>query len=71
MWQCSLIPSELEPPIPKPKTSARTAQRLIAQGIGIKFATDFGSNELRKQENARKSRILARQNMKDDAWGSD
>ncbi|ONK77500.1 uncharacterized protein A4U43_C02F7220 [Asparagus officinalis] len=62
---------DLEPPILRPKTSARTAQRLIAQGMGIKFSTDFGSNELRKQENARKSRIIARQTMKDDAWGSD
>lgn len=71
MRQCILIPSELEPPIPRPKTSARTAQRLIAQGMGIKLSTDFGSNELRKQETARKNRILARQNMKNDAWGSD
>ena len=67
----SVFLSELEPPVPRPKTSARTAQRLIAQGMGIKFSTDFGSNELRKQEDARKSRILARQSMKDDAWGSD
>lgn len=63
--------AELQPPIPRPKTSARTAQRLIAQGMGIKFSTDFGSDELKKQEDARKSRILARQSMKDDAWGSD
>lgn len=66
-----LSTKDLEPPYPRPKTSARTAQRLIAQGMGIKLPTDFGSNELRKQEEARKNRILARQSLKEDAWGFD
>ncbi|KAJ0976631.1 hypothetical protein J5N97_012105 [Dioscorea zingiberensis] len=62
---------DLEPPHTRPKTSVRTAQRLIAQGMGMKPSTMFGSNELRKQEEARKIRIHNRRNMKDDAWGSD
>ncbi|KAI3881325.1 hypothetical protein MKW92_031068 [Papaver armeniacum] len=49
-----LLLQYLEPPTPRPKTSVRTAQRLIAQ--------------LRKQEEARKSRIVTRQNLKDEAW---
>lgn len=62
--------SDLEPPRQRPKTSARTAQRLIAQSMGIKLSSsNFGSRELRKQEEARKSRIVSRQNMRDDAWG--
>uniref|UniRef100_A0A0D9VAP4 Uncharacterized protein n=1 Tax=Leersia perrieri TaxID=77586 RepID=A0A0D9VAP4_9ORYZ len=62
---------DLEPPTPRPKTSARTAQRLIAHGMGLKQFTNFGSDELKKQEEARRSRIAARQAMRDDAWGSD
>lgn len=63
--------TDLEPPYPRPKTSARTAQRLIAQVMGIKPSTEFGSNDLRKQEEARKNRIVARKSLRDDAWGSD
>lgn len=63
--------SDLEPPYPRPKTSARTAQRLIAQGMGRKLSTTFGSSELKKQEEARRNRILARQIMRDEAWGPD
>ncbi|XP_039126531.1 coiled-coil domain-containing protein R3HCC1L isoform X1 [Dioscorea cayenensis subsp. rotundata] len=62
---------DLDPPYTRPKTSVRTAQRLIAQGMGMKPSTMFGSSELRKQEEARKVRIQSRQNMRDDAWGSD
>ncbi|KAL8479934.1 hypothetical protein ACS0TY_026758 [Phlomoides rotata] len=64
-----ISPKDLEPPRQRPQTSARTAQRLIAQGMGIKLPSTFGSSELRKQEEARKNRIVSRQNMKDDAWG--
>lgn len=62
---------DLEPPTPRPKTSARTAQRLIAHGMGLRQFTNFGSDELKKQEEARRSRIAARQALRDDAWGSD
>lgn len=71
------IVSDLEPPRQRPETSARTAQRLIAQGMGIKLpassssSSTFGSSQLRKQEEARKNRIVSRQNMRDDAWGHD
>ncbi|GAA0150022.1 hypothetical protein LIER_09052 [Lithospermum erythrorhizon] len=65
----SIPPKDLEPPRPRPKTSARTAQRLIAQSMGIKLPSTFGSSELRKQEEARKNRIVSRQHMRDDAWG--
>ncbi|XP_019199364.1 PREDICTED: coiled-coil domain-containing protein R3HCC1L isoform X2 [Ipomoea nil] len=67
----SIPPRDLEPPRQRPRTSARAAQRMIAQSIGIKLPSDFGSRELRRQEEARKNRILSRQNKKDDAWGTD
>ncbi|CAA6667629.1 unnamed protein product [Spirodela intermedia] len=60
---------DLEPPHPRPKTSARTAQRLIAQGMGLKLTGNFGSRELRIQEAARRDRIHARHGLRDDAWG--
>ncbi|PIA54322.1 hypothetical protein AQUCO_00900696v1 [Aquilegia coerulea] len=64
--------TDLEPPLPRPKTSARTAQRMIAQGMGQKLSTTtFGSSELRKQEEARRSRIVTRQILREDAWGAD
>ncbi|CAI9781386.1 unnamed protein product [Fraxinus pennsylvanica] len=68
----SLIPpKDLEPPRQRPRTSARTAQRMIAQGMGIRLPSTFGSAEYRKQEDARKNRIVSRQNLRDDAWGDD
>ncbi|KAI3965461.1 hypothetical protein MKW92_043086 [Papaver armeniacum] len=68
----SISRRDLEPPTPRPKTSVITAQRLIAQGMGRKLSTEtFGSAELRKQEEARKSRIVTRQILKDEAWGDD
>ncbi|XP_009787426.1 uncharacterized protein [Nicotiana sylvestris] len=68
----SIPPRDLEPPRRRPPTSARTAQRLIAQSMGIKLpSTDFGSREYRRQEEARKNRIVSRQNMRNDAWGDD
>lgn len=68
-----LYMSDLEPPCQRPETSARTAKRLIAQGMGIKLpSASFGSKELRKQEEeARKNRIVSRQTLRDDAWGAD
>lgn len=68
---CFFRIADLEPPTPRPKTSARTAQRLIAHGMGLRQFTNFGSDELKKQEEARRSRIAARQALRDDAWGSD
>jgi hypothetical protein len=65
------LAADLEPPKPRPKTSARTAQRLIAHGMGLKQFTNFGTDELKKQEEERKNRIAARQSMRDEAWGSD
>lgn len=63
---------DLEPPRPRPKTSARAANRLIANVMGLKLpSSSFGAKELRQQEEARRKRIVSRQNMKDDAWGDD
>ncbi|KAL0437074.1 UNVERIFIED_CONTAM: hypothetical protein Sradi_0415300 [Sesamum radiatum] len=62
----SIPPRDLEPPRQRPQTSVRTAQRLIAHGMGIKLPTTFGSAELRRQEEARKNRIASRQNMRDE-----
>lgn len=68
----SIPPKDLEPPRQRPKTSTRTAQRLIAQGMGLKLpSTSFGSRELKKQEGDRRNRIVTRQKLKDDAWGTD
>ncbi|XP_052190499.1 uncharacterized protein LOC127800104 isoform X1 [Diospyros lotus] len=68
----SIPPRDLDPPRIRPETSTSTARRLIAQGMGIKLpSTNFGSKELRKQEEARRNRIVSRQNMRDDAWGDD
>ncbi|XP_008450291.2 uncharacterized protein LOC103491941 isoform X2 [Cucumis melo] len=71
----SSIPQrDLVPPKQRPKTSARTAQRLIAQGMGLKLphsTTSFGSKELRKQEEDRRNRIVSRQKLRDEAWGDD
>ncbi|XP_038878405.1 coiled-coil domain-containing protein R3HCC1L isoform X1 [Benincasa hispida] len=69
----SIPPRDLEPPKQRPKTSARTAQRLIAQGMGLKLplSTSFGSKELRKQEEDRRNRIVSRQKLRDEAWGDD
>ncbi|KAK1263927.1 hypothetical protein QJS04_geneDACA008609 [Acorus gramineus] len=64
--------SDLEPPYPRPKTSASTAQRLIAQGMGQRlFSSSTRSTEFKKQEEARRNRIVTRHILRDDAWGSD
>ncbi|XP_030521019.2 uncharacterized protein LOC115734400 [Rhodamnia argentea] len=68
----SVPATDLEPPKPRPQTSARTAQRLIAQSMGLKLpSSSFGSRELREQEEARKDRIVRRHKLRDDAWGED
>ncbi|CAK7332027.1 unnamed protein product [Dovyalis caffra] len=67
----SIPTKDLEPPRRRPKTSARTAERLIAHGMGLTLPTTFGSRELKTQEETRKNRIVTRQKMKDDAWGDD
>ncbi|WZZ21838.1 hypothetical protein YC2023_123225 [Brassica napus] len=68
----SISEKDLKPPTQRPKTSARTAQRLIAHSMGLKLpASGFGSKELRDQEAARKNRIVSRQKQRDDAWGAD
>uniref|UniRef100_R7W4Y3 Uncharacterized protein n=1 Tax=Aegilops tauschii TaxID=37682 RepID=R7W4Y3_AEGTA len=38
--------TDLEPPTPRPKTSARTAQRLIAHGMGLKQFTTIDAGDL-------------------------
>jgi hypothetical protein len=67
----SISGKDLEPPSQRPKTSAKTAQRLIAHSMGLKLpASGFGSKE-RDQEAARKNRIVSRQKQREDAWGDD
>ncbi|CAA0404067.1 unnamed protein product [Arabidopsis thaliana] len=67
----SISGKDLEPPSQRPKTSAKTAQRLIAHSMGLKLpASGFGSKE-RDQEAARKNRIVTRQKQREDAWGDD
>ncbi|KAF6158955.1 hypothetical protein GIB67_042036 [Kingdonia uniflora] len=68
----SIPQADLKPPCPRAKTSATTAQRLIAHGMGLKLPSPTSrSSDFRKQEEARKKRIAARQNLRDEAWGSD
>ncbi|XP_054811090.1 uncharacterized protein LOC129312477 [Prosopis cineraria] len=68
----SIKARDLEPPRQRPKTSAQAAQRLIAQGMGLKLSsTGFGSRELKRQEDARRNRIVTRQKLRDEAWGDD
>ncbi|KAG4980021.1 hypothetical protein AAZX31_12G090400 [Glycine max] len=66
----SIKARDLEPPRLRPKTSAQAAQRLIAHGMGLKLSsTGVGSREYRKQEDARRERIVTRQKLRDEAWG--
>lgn len=67
----SISARDLEPPRRRPQTSARAAHRMIAQSMGLKMPSSFGSTELRKQEEARRNRIVTRQTLIDEAWGPD
>ncbi|XP_057748778.1 uncharacterized protein LOC130967785 [Arachis stenosperma] len=68
----SIKTKDLEPPRQRPKTSAQAAQRLIAHGMGLKLpSVGSGSREHRKQEDARRDRIVTRQKLRDEAWGDD
>lgn len=68
----SISERDLEPPRQRPQTSARTAQRLIAQGMGLKLPVSTSeSKEFKNQEEARRNRITTRQKLRDDAWGAD
>ncbi|KAG2674314.1 hypothetical protein I3843_13G113200 [Carya illinoinensis] len=68
----TIPPRDLEPPRQRPQTSARTAQRLIAHGMGLKLpTTSSGSQEYRNQEDSRRNRIATREKMRNDAWGED
>ncbi|XP_024529139.1 uncharacterized protein LOC9631355 [Selaginella moellendorffii] len=69
---------DLEPPTPRPATSARAAQRMIVgaltnQGIvrGAQTRVRFTAQELQKQEEERKQRLLAREKLREEAWGGD
>lgn len=71
-----LSDKDLEPPFPRPPTSARTAQRMIvgalrSQGLtkGVSVKSSF--NDIQKQEEERRDRILMRQRLRDEAWGTD
>lgn len=67
---------DLQPPVPRPPTSSQAAHRMIMgalqrQGIQKKPlpANTFKSSQ--KQESERKQRLLTRQKLRDEAWGSD
>lgn len=63
---------DLKPPYRRPKMSARAAQRMIAQSMGIRInSPGSGVHEHKQQERERKDRIVSRQALRDDAWGSD
>ncbi|KAK8951006.1 hypothetical protein KSP39_PZI004625 [Platanthera zijinensis] len=72
------IPQEdLEPPAARPRTSSRTARRMIGHAMGIEPGSSSSSSgaagpeEFRMQEAARKDRLHQRHDMKDSAWGPD
>lgn len=68
----SISERDLEPPRQRPLSSASTAKRLIAHGMGLKLpSAEAGSSGFKKQEEARKNRIAKRQNLRDEAWGAD
>ncbi|GLJ55835.1 hypothetical protein SUGI_1198860 [Cryptomeria japonica] len=72
----SLSAKDLEPPFPRPKTSARTAQRIImgalqSQGLVQKSHIKSSYSDIKKQEEERRNRILMRQKLRDEAWGPD
>jgi hypothetical protein len=52
--------ADLEPLMPRPKTSTRTPHRLIAHGMGLKQFSSSSLAEQKEQEEVR-SRITARQ----------
>jgi hypothetical protein len=62
---------DLEPSMPRPKTSARTTERLIPYGMGLKKFSSSSPSKRKEQEEARRSQITAKQAACDDAWGSD
>ncbi|KMZ66313.1 hypothetical protein ZOSMA_2G03290 [Zostera marina] len=66
----STSPQEERPRL-RPETSPRVANRLIFHAMGLKPSTDFNYEDLKKQEEARKDRLLMRLRQKTEAWGSD
>jgi tetratricopeptide (TPR) repeat protein len=71
-----LSDKDLEPPFPRPPTSARTAQRMIvgalrSQGLAKGLPVKSSFNDIQKQEEDRRDRILMRQRLRDEAWGTD
>eukprot|EP00252_Welwitschia_mirabilis_P010150 TRINITY_DN2329_c0_g1_i1.p1 TRINITY_DN2329_c0_g1~~TRINITY_DN2329_c0_g1_i1.p1 ORF type:complete len:396 (+),score=71.39 TRINITY_DN2329_c0_g1_i1:138-1190(+) len=68
---------DLEPPLHRPRTSAQTANRLIlgalrSQGIAPNSSnTRPVFNDIKEQEKERRNRILTRQRLREEAWGSD
>lgn len=75
----SLSISDLEPPAPRPATTARVAQRMIAgalsrQGISsqnLRAKTKANAQQALHLEAERKQRLLQRQQLRDEAWGDD
>lgn len=75
----SLSLTDLEPPAPRPATTARVAQRMIAgalsrQGISsqsLRAKTKANAEQALAQEAERKQRLLNRQQLRDEAWGDD
>ncbi|KAK2433626.1 R3H and coiled-coil domain-containing protein [Trifolium repens] len=70
----SIKANDLKPPQQRPKTSAKAAQRMIANSMGIKLPSPShgtGPREHKRQEDIRRDRIVNRQKLKDEAWGDD
>ena len=73
------VGADLEPPAPRPATTARVAQRMIAgalsrQGISsqnLRAKTKANAEQALAQEAERKQRLLNRQQLRDEAWGDD
>ncbi|KAL2622385.1 hypothetical protein R1flu_002590 [Riccia fluitans] len=69
---------DLQPPKPRPASTARVAQRMIAGALGqqgvrqaLIAKVKTNSEEVKKQEKERRARLQTRAQLRDEAWGSD
>lgn len=67
---------DIQPPVPRPATSSQAAHRMIMgalqrQGIHKLPSPASSFKSAQKQEAERKQRLLTRQKLRDEAWGSE
>ncbi|KAH6557511.1 hypothetical protein KP509_1Z109700 [Ceratopteris richardii] len=65
---------DLQPPVPRPATTSQAAHRMIMGALqrqGLQKKTSSTLKRSQQQESERKQRILTRQRLRDEAWGSE